>query len=182
MWRTNSCKLPPAITERSSNVGFFLKIWPIFRIPCHSFTCHWIRKASIVLCLVLESLTTHVNEVDQSGRVFCSYSKDFILRWEEKLIRAIYDELISLRFSFIKPQEVQYSRPLTLPFGKIFVKCSWIWISLLQKAQFNRHFNENVVNLFVTCTVHQNIPEYEFLFFKKLCSIHASSEMLLTCS
>ena len=23
---------------------------------------------------VLESLTTHVNEVDQSGRVFCSYS------------------------------------------------------------------------------------------------------------
>ena len=44
------------------------------RIPCHSFTCHWIRIASIVLSLVLESLTTHINEVDQSGRVFWSYS------------------------------------------------------------------------------------------------------------
>ena len=148
MWRTNSCKLPPAIIERSSNMGFLLKIWPIFRIPCHSFTCHWIRKASIVLCLVLESLTTHVNEVDQSGRVFCSYSKDFILRWEEKLIRAIYDELISLRFSFIKPQEVQYSALWLCPLGKYL----------------------------------SNVPEYEFLFFKKLSSIDTSTKMLSTCS
>ena len=44
------------------------------RIPCHSFTCHWIGIASIVLCLVLESFTSHVNEMNQSGRVFCSYS------------------------------------------------------------------------------------------------------------
>ena len=142
--RSNSCKLQQTISERNRNLGLFLKIWLICRIPCHSFTCQWIRKASIVLCLVLESLTTHVNEVDQSGRVFCSYSKDFILRWEEKLIRAIYDELIHYVFSFIQPQEVQYSRPL----GKYL----------------------------------SNVPEYEFLFFKKLSSIHASTEMLLTCS
>ena len=31
----------------------------------------------IVLCLDLQSLPTHVNEVDQSGRVFCGYSKSF---------------------------------------------------------------------------------------------------------
>ena len=70
--RSNSCKLQQTISERNRNLGLFLKIWLICRIPCHSFTCQWIRKASIVLCLVLESLTTHVNEVDQSGRVFCS--------------------------------------------------------------------------------------------------------------
>lgn len=38
-----------------------------FRIPGHSFTCHWIRLMSIVLCLDLPSLPTNV-----SDRVFCS--------------------------------------------------------------------------------------------------------------
>ena len=147
-WRTDSCKLPPAITERSSNVGFFLKIWPIFRIPCHSFTCHWIRKASIVLCLVLESLTTHVNEVDQSGRVFCSYSKDFILRWEEKLIRAIYDELIHYVFRLSSHRRCNTAA---------------LWLCSLGKYL-------------------SNVPEYEFLFFKKLSSIDTSTKMLSTCS
>ena len=42
------------------------------RIPSHSFTCHCIRIASIVLCLDLQSLPTRVSEADQSGRVFCS--------------------------------------------------------------------------------------------------------------
>ena len=34
-----------------------------FRIPRNLFTCHWIRIASIVLCLDLQSLPTHVNEL-----------------------------------------------------------------------------------------------------------------------
>ena len=33
--------------------------WLSFRIPCHSFTCHWIRITFIVLCLHLWSLPTH---------------------------------------------------------------------------------------------------------------------------
>ena len=41
-----------------------------FRIPRNSFTCHWIRIASIVLCLDLQSLPTHVSEADQSCGVF----------------------------------------------------------------------------------------------------------------
>ena len=44
------------------------------RTPCHSFTCHLLRITFIVLCLDLQSLLTHVNEVDQSGCVFCSCS------------------------------------------------------------------------------------------------------------
>ena len=43
-----------------------------FRIPHKSFTCHWIRIASIVLCLDLQSLPTHVSEADQSCGVFWS--------------------------------------------------------------------------------------------------------------
>ena len=35
-----------------------------------SFTCNWV----IVLCFDLQSLPIHENEVDQSGRVFCSCS------------------------------------------------------------------------------------------------------------
>ena len=34
-----------------------------FRIPRNLFTCHWIRIASIVLCLDLQSLPTRVNEL-----------------------------------------------------------------------------------------------------------------------
>ena len=41
-----------------------------FRIPRNSFTCHWIRIASIVLCLDLQSFPTHVSEADQSCGVF----------------------------------------------------------------------------------------------------------------
>ena len=37
--------------------------WSNFRIPRNLFTCHWIRIASIVLCLDLQSLPTHVNEL-----------------------------------------------------------------------------------------------------------------------
>ena len=46
--------------------------WSNFRIPRNSFTCHWIRIASIVLCLDLQSLPTHVSEADQSCGVFWS--------------------------------------------------------------------------------------------------------------
>ena len=37
-----------------------------FRIPRNSFTCHWIRIASIVLYLDLQSLPTHVSEAEMS--------------------------------------------------------------------------------------------------------------------
>ena len=47
-----------------------------FRIPRNSFTCHWIRIASIVLCLDLQSLPTHVSEADQSCGVFWSLAQE----------------------------------------------------------------------------------------------------------
>ena len=46
--------------------------WSNFRIPRNSFTCHWIRIASIVLCLDLQSLPTHVSEAEMSCGVFWS--------------------------------------------------------------------------------------------------------------
>ena len=46
-----------------------------FRIPRNSFTCHWIRIASIVLCLDLQSLPTHVSEAEMSCGVFWSLAK-----------------------------------------------------------------------------------------------------------
>ena len=52
--------------------------WSNFRIPRNSFTCHWIRIASIVLCLDLQSLPTHVSEADQSCGVFWSLADPFI--------------------------------------------------------------------------------------------------------
>ena len=46
-----------------------------YRIQGNLFACHWIRIASILICLVLQSVPTHVNEVDQSGPEFCSCLK-----------------------------------------------------------------------------------------------------------
>ena len=52
------------------NIDVCSTFWSNFRIPRNSFTCHWIRIASIVLCLDLQSLPTHVSEADQSCGVF----------------------------------------------------------------------------------------------------------------
>ena len=59
----------------STCTGYQIKLQSNCRIPGHSFICHWIRIASIVLCLNLQSLPTHVSEADQSGQVFCSLAK-----------------------------------------------------------------------------------------------------------
>ena len=59
--------------------------WLSCRIPCHSFKCHWKRITFIVLCLHLRSVPTHINEVDQSGTVFCSCSFALysnIIKWK----------------------------------------------------------------------------------------------------
>ena len=51
-------------------------------------------------------------------------------------------------------------------------KYSWIWISLLQKALFHIRLIGNVVNLFVTCTVHQKslrVNSTESMKAMKLC-------------
>ena len=50
---------------------------PSCRIPCHLFTCHWIRITFIVLCLNLQSLVTDVDEGGWCGRVFCSWFRCF---------------------------------------------------------------------------------------------------------
>ena len=42
---------------------------------------HWIRIASIVLCLDLQSLPTHVSDAEQSGRVFCSLAAKGFLKF-----------------------------------------------------------------------------------------------------
>ena len=68
-------------TERFKEPSFllllqnYIKFRSNFRIPRNSFTCHWIRIASIVLCLDLQSLPTHVSEADQSCGVFWSLAK-----------------------------------------------------------------------------------------------------------
>ena len=53
----------------------------------NSFTCHWIRIASIVLCLDLQSLPTRVSEADQSCGVFWSLAH--ILR--SSVIYSVYN-------------------------------------------------------------------------------------------
>ena len=63
------------------------------RVPGHSFTCHWIRIASLILCLDLQSLPIHVSEADQSGRILCSLAKlkerfiRFFLCWSLQCLR-----------------------------------------------------------------------------------------------
>ena len=56
-------------------------VWSNFRIPRNSFTCHWIRIASIVLCLDLQSLPTHVSEAEMSCGVFWSLALCFARAW-----------------------------------------------------------------------------------------------------
>ena len=55
------------LTEEQQAMKTFWRTYMIFgsnfRIPRNLFTCHWIRIASIVLCLDLQSLPTHVNEL-----------------------------------------------------------------------------------------------------------------------
>ena len=51
-----------------------LHIWLNFRKTGHLFTYPWITIVSIVISFVLQKILTHVNEVDQSGRVFWSCS------------------------------------------------------------------------------------------------------------
>ena len=46
-----------------------------YRIQGYLFTSHYIRIASIVLCLIVQNMRTHVNEVDQSGPEFYSGSQ-----------------------------------------------------------------------------------------------------------
>ena len=50
------------------NVDLFLYIvWLNCRIPHHLFASHRITKVPLVLCLILQSILTHVNEVVRSG-------------------------------------------------------------------------------------------------------------------
>ena len=65
----------------------YIKFRSNFRIPRNSFTCHWIRIASIVLCLDLQSLPTHVSEADQSCGVFWSFSQNFLSLWYPPFIQ-----------------------------------------------------------------------------------------------
>ena len=58
--------------------SYFFWIGSNFRIPRNSFTCHWIRIASIVLCLDLQSLPTHVSEAEMSCGVFWSLALDWL--------------------------------------------------------------------------------------------------------
>ena len=57
------------VIDESGNAGDSRNGWIL-----ELMLCHWISIMFIVLYLNLQSLLTHVNEVDQSGRVFCSCS------------------------------------------------------------------------------------------------------------
>ena len=48
-----------------------------YRIPCHLFASHWIRIATIVVYLVLQSTPTHVNEVvmEWQGKLQLRFSR-----------------------------------------------------------------------------------------------------------
>ena len=60
--------------DRSNDCCVFFEVKLHNTLPLIYMSLNVIGRASIVSCLVLESLTTRVNEVDQSGRVFHSYS------------------------------------------------------------------------------------------------------------
>ena len=62
---------------------FEVKIRSNCRIPSHSLTCHWIRIASIVLCLDLQSLPTHVSEAEKSWGHLEVGDEYHILGWVE---------------------------------------------------------------------------------------------------
>ena len=90
--------------KRTLQVGPALHYGSNFRIPRNSFTCHWIRIASIVLCLDLQSLPTHVSEADQSCGVFWSLAPlchgNFILACRTKFL-ILYNMIRSMSRSMI---------------------------------------------------------------------------------
>ena len=68
MKRTHFSEL--STSRFSTYIRLFLGTLPLI----YHYSYRWMRITVIVLCLHLQSLPTHVNEVDQSGRVFCSCS------------------------------------------------------------------------------------------------------------
>ena len=64
---------------------FEVKIRSNCRIPGHSFTCHYIRIASIVLRLDLQSLPTHVSEAEKAA--VTSKSAINITSWDGSKIK-----------------------------------------------------------------------------------------------
>ena len=64
---------------------FFFFFWLNYIIQGHLFTSPCIRIASIVLCVVLQNMPTHVSEVGQSGPVFYSCSV-FVPFWSSLLL------------------------------------------------------------------------------------------------
>ena len=80
-----------------------------FRIPRNSFTCHWIRIASIVLYLDLQSLPTHVSEAEMSCGVFWSLASKgkliLFLKQSKWILMKIYS--IALKFEINRNQHVR---------------------------------------------------------------------------
>ena len=85
---------PPEWSEISKEInceGKQISLGSNFRIPRNSFTCHWIRIASIVLCLDLQSLPTHVSEAEMSCGVFWSLAKSWntsVVYWVKSVTTA----------------------------------------------------------------------------------------------
>ena len=65
-------------TFRGEHTGIFR---PSCRIPCHSFTCHWIRITFIVLCLNLQSLVTDVDEGGWCVQGVSMWKSDYMKAW-----------------------------------------------------------------------------------------------------
>ena len=76
------CELKPVDVVSDKN-----RFGSNFRIPRNSFTCHWIRIASIVLCLDLQSLPTHVSEAEMSCGVFWSLAQI----WKSKICLCFWE-------------------------------------------------------------------------------------------
>ena len=134
------------------------------RIPGHSFTCHWIRIASIVLCLDLQSLPTHVSEVDQSGWVFCNLAFVCLLScisiqtdlgWRIKLF--------SLKLNDILRKEPKLLRAVIK--ARSFLNWATFLVSSLLNQIKERNFTEKVLLVFLKASRQT----FETIFVMSIC-------------
>ena len=114
------------------SIVFYHKDWSNFRIPRNLFTCHWIRIASIVLCLDLQSLPTHVNEL--RGILKFSPKIHFICWKSYGLLLAVQANLFYLPVLSIRTDPKPYSfSVMILQTLKISSKKSWVLLKRTAK-------------------------------------------------
>ena len=129
-------------------VELHVQVWLNCRIPRNSFPSHWITKVTIVLCLVLQSISTLVNELKLSGVAGYSAIAPTGVPWKWKENDTIRQKLSHYCFlllaSFIRLQfKAIVSLYVSLHVAHFKQVDSILWCVYMFKLAFNSTYPQN---------------------------------------